>query len=57
MTAAVVDIEPKPGKQTFAPQELNASAGPAPIVRENPAVPKGSIDFESARKRVCGLLS
>src|SRR5262249_256665 len=38
-------------KQTFAPHELNDRDAPAPIMREPPALPDGSINFESAEER------
>lgn len=49
-TAAVMGSGPKLRKQSLAPQELHASDGPAPIIRETPALPKGSISFESAEE-------
>jgi aldose sugar dehydrogenase len=49
-TAAVMGSGPTLRKQTLAPQELNASDGPPPIIRETPALPKGSSNFDSAEE-------
>jgi glucose/arabinose dehydrogenase len=38
-------------KQTLAPHELNDRDAPTPILREPPALPNGSINFESAEER------
>ena len=43
-------------KQTFAPHELRNGDAPAPIVREPPALPDGSINFESAEERSLRLV-
>jgi glucose/arabinose dehydrogenase len=40
----------QPGKQTFAPHELNNGDAPPPIMFETPALPKGHINFESAEE-------
>jgi len=38
-------------KQTLAPHELNNSDAPPPILWETPALPDGSVNFESAEER------
>jgi len=48
-TAAVMASGPTVRKQTLAPQELNASDGPPPIIRETPALPNSS-NFDSAEE-------
>jgi glucose/arabinose dehydrogenase len=49
-TAIVLGSSPQLRKQTLAPQELNASDGPPPIMRQPSALPKGNINFESAEE-------
>lgn len=48
-TAAVMGSGPTLRKQTLAPQELSASDGPPPIIRETPASPNSS-NFDSAEE-------
>jgi glucose/arabinose dehydrogenase len=38
-------------KQTIAPHERHKSDGPSPIIWEPPALPDGSVNFESAEER------
>src|SRR2546430_5351944 len=38
-------------KQTFAPHERNKCDAPPPIIWEPPALPDGSVNFESAEER------
>src|SRR5436309_8489702 len=38
-------------KQTFAPHERNNGDAPPPIIWEPPALPDGSVNFESAEER------
>src|SRR5438552_16259592 len=51
-TAAVTGIGAQQlRKQTLAPHELNNGDAPPPIIWETPALPHGSINFESAEER------
>src|SRR6266576_5120053 len=51
-TAAVMGIGAQQlRKQTFAPHERNKGDAPPPIIWEPPALPDGSVDFESAEER------
>src|SRR5688572_22994545 len=51
-TAAVTGIGAQERqKPTVAPHELNNGDAPAPIIWETPALPDGSINFESAEER------
>ena len=35
-------------KQTLAPHELSGSDAPSPLIRDIPALPDGTVNFESA---------
>ncbi len=51
-TVAVMGSGPQQvRKQTFAPHERNKSDAPPPIIWEPPALPDGSVNFESAEER------
>src|SRR5215213_3793841 len=50
-TASVTLGAQKLRKQTIAPHELNSTDAPPPIIWETPALPDGSINFESAEER------
>ena len=49
-TVAVLGSSPQLRKQTLAPHELNTGDAPAPILRETPALPNGSINFDTAEE-------
>ena len=50
VTAVVLASGPNLRKQTLAPHELSAGDAPPPILRETPALTKGSINFASAEE-------